>query len=69
MIFDKIFFPKNRAPGKTGISREPRNFRDFFSWFFPEILYNPMWKKSKIDFVDTSCSEAWGMAQNILKIT
>jgi len=27
---NKKKFPKNRAPGKTGISREPRNFRDFF---------------------------------------
>ncbi len=26
----KNFFPKNRAPGKAGISRESRNFRDFF---------------------------------------
>jgi len=28
---DKNFFPKNMDPGKTGISREPQNFRNFFS--------------------------------------
>jgi len=26
----KFFIPKNRTPGKTGIFREPRYFRDFF---------------------------------------
>ena len=45
----KIFFPKNRAPGKAGISRESRNFRDFFSWFFPKIKFStsPYEKKFK----------------------
>ena len=31
---------QNRAPGKTGISREMRNFRNFFSWFFPKIKFS-----------------------------
>jgi len=35
MVFEKKtqkkIFPKNRAPGKTEISREPRNSRNFFS--------------------------------------
>jgi len=38
----KNFFQKNRAPGKTGISLETRNFRDFSFWFFIKIKF---WKK------------------------
>ena len=50
MVFEKNgkknLFPKNRAPDKTIISRqnhnirEPRNFLDFFSWFFSKIKFS-----------------------------